>query len=183
MLISPSALQVDQPSSCHIDSTRQPGPSLWLQIERQLMICKTVFIRRSTTFFVIGLTLYSLSWVPSCGLRLGAAAEHEIYESLSVCLPSILDIFHLLKSSGVSGMRSVALCPHGITMQIGQWNLPQGNLSLRSNVSSNYAQPTSTVTRTHQMHLVGWCEFCHMVIVLKQMCRSWMCPRGTWELS
>ena len=139
---------------------------------------------------MIGLTLYSLcpSWVPSCGLRLGAAAEHEIYESLSVCLPSRISIFHLLKtchpvSSGVSRMRSVALCPHGITMQIGQWNLPQGNLSLRSNVSSNYAQPTSTVTRTHQMHLVEWCELCHMVIVLKQMCRSWMCPRGTWELS
>ena len=190
MLISPSTLQVDQPSSCHINTTRHPGPSLWLQIERQLMICKTVFIRRSTTFFVIGLTLYSLcpSWVPSCGLRLGAAAEHEIYESLSVCLPSRISIFHLLKtchpvSSGVSRMRSVALCPHGITMQIGQWNLPQGNLSLRLNVSSNYAQPTSTVTRTHQMHLVGWCELCHMVIVLKQMCRSWMCPRGTWELS
>ena len=86
-------------------------------------------------------------------------------------------------SSGVSRMRSVALCPHGITTQIGQWNLPQGNLSLRSNVSSNYAQPTTTVTRTHQMHLVEWCELCHMVIVLKQMCRSWMCPRGTWELS
>ena len=122
---------------------------------------------------MIGLTLYSLcpSWVPSCGLRLGAAAEHEIYESLSVCLPSRISIFHLMKtchpvSSGVSRMRSVALCPHGITMQIGQWNLPQGNFSLRSNVSSNYAQPTSTVTRTHQMHLVGWCEFCHMVIVL-----------------
>ena len=132
---------------------------------------------------MIGLTLYSLcpSWVPSCGLRLGAAAEHEIYESLSVCLPLRLDIFHLLKtchpvSSGVSRMRSVALCPHGITMQIGQWNLPQGNVSLRSNVSSNYAQPTSTVTRTHQMHLVGWCELFHMVIVLKQMCQSWMCP-------
>ena len=137
MLISPSTLQVDQPSSCHINSTRHPGPSLWLQIERQLMICKTVLIRRSTTFFVIGLTLYSLcpSWVPSCGLRLGAAAEHEIYESLSVCLPLRLDIFHLLKtchpvSSGVSRMRNVALClrRHGITMQMGQWNLSQGKL-------------------------------------------------------
>ena len=161
MLIPPSTLQVDQ-TSCHINSTRHPGPSLWLQIERQLMICKTVFIRRSTTFFVIGLTLYSLcpSWVPSCGLRLGAAAEHEIYESLSVCLPSRISIFHLLKtchpvSSGVSRMRSVALCPHGITMQIGQWNLPQGNLSLRSNVSSNYAQPT----RTHQMHPLDGVNF------------------------
>ena len=108
---------------------------------------------------------------------------------ISLSLSSIKNLyFHLLKtchpvSSGVSRMRSVALCPHGITMQIGQWNLPQGNFSLRSNVSSNYAQPTSTVTRTHQMHLVGWCELCHMVIVLKQMCQSWMCPRGTWELS
>ena len=75
------------------------------------------------------------SWVLPCGLRSGGSRTRNIriYLSLSSVSPIVPPYENMPLepvSSGVSRMRSVALClrRHGITMQMGQWNLSQGKL-------------------------------------------------------